>query len=616
MRLSKSDFKTARDCPSKLYYKKLRYPSSMDDDPYLVFLADGGYMVETMAKLLFPSGIEVGNWSDPDKAFHETVDHLNRGDVILFEPTVIHGDYLARVDILVKEGKLLKLIEVKSSSVDTSDPEQPNPFRGKRGGISSGWRPYLEDVTFQAHVLSLAFPDYTVRPYLCVVDKARRATRDTTYDRFELTRDPDGDSWAPEVSFSGDVQSLEKDHLLAILEVSAEVEELLPEVIEEAKRFALSLNGDRIERLPGELSSSCKGCEYRIANSPEEKNGFRECWGPYADASPHLLDLYQLHLVGGRNHNFVEEMIDRGTASLLYVEEERLTGAAAARQLQQIDCAASGKEWIDPALPGRLRELPSPFHFIDFEASRLAIPYHEGMRPYELAAFQWSCHRLDDFDAEIQHQEWLNSEEVFPNFAFARSLRDCIGDDGTVFTYSPYEISVLKEIRKQMDDYGEHDASLAEWLDWMTDKGNPRLVDLLLLAKDHYVHPDMKGSLSIKYLLPSVWIHNPSLQAMEEFSEYLGYDADGGLLNPYDVLPSLPIGDSEEAVREGTGAMRAYQEMMFGLSSKDPRKRETLRTLLLQYCKLDTAAMVMIWKHWLDSSSQISSEFGAKSDES
>jgi hypothetical protein len=47
MYLTKSDFKIARTCPTKLYYKKLRYPSLMDDNPYLEFLADGGYMVET-----------------------------------------------------------------------------------------------------------------------------------------------------------------------------------------------------------------------------------------------------------------------------------------------------------------------------------------------------------------------------------------------------------------------------------------------------------------------------------------------------------------------------------------------------------------------------------------
>ncbi len=49
MYLSKSDFKVASNCPSKLYFKKKRFPSLMNDNPYLQFLADGGYMVEKIA---------------------------------------------------------------------------------------------------------------------------------------------------------------------------------------------------------------------------------------------------------------------------------------------------------------------------------------------------------------------------------------------------------------------------------------------------------------------------------------------------------------------------------------------------------------------------------------
>ncbi len=32
----------------------------LDEDEYLQFLADGGYMVETIAKLCEPEGIEIG----------------------------------------------------------------------------------------------------------------------------------------------------------------------------------------------------------------------------------------------------------------------------------------------------------------------------------------------------------------------------------------------------------------------------------------------------------------------------------------------------------------------------------------------------------------------------
>ena len=38
--LSKSDFKVARECGTKLYYRKLRYPNTMEEDAYLQLLAE------------------------------------------------------------------------------------------------------------------------------------------------------------------------------------------------------------------------------------------------------------------------------------------------------------------------------------------------------------------------------------------------------------------------------------------------------------------------------------------------------------------------------------------------------------------------------------------------
>ncbi|MCB1226582.1 MAG: hypothetical protein KDK99_12280 [Verrucomicrobiales bacterium] len=54
--LTKSDFKVARSCPTKLFYKKQRYPSSDEENEYLQFLAEGGYMVEALACLSFQEG--------------------------------------------------------------------------------------------------------------------------------------------------------------------------------------------------------------------------------------------------------------------------------------------------------------------------------------------------------------------------------------------------------------------------------------------------------------------------------------------------------------------------------------------------------------------------------
>ncbi|HTS18040.1 MAG TPA: DUF2779 domain-containing protein [Verrucomicrobiae bacterium] len=599
MYLTKSDFIVGRTCPTKLYYRKLRYPSLLDDDPYLEFLTDGGYMVETMAKLLYPGGREIGHWDKPEQAFEATRKALADGNCTLFEATVVNGKMLARHDILQRFGQTLRLIEVKSSSVGSVEDGE-NPFRGKRGGIDSDWRPYLEDVTFQTVVLRRAFPGFEIIPFLCVCDKARNATGNSTFDKFHLQRGtgPQG-RFRPFVEYTGDAAKLPKEHVLAILNVSDEVAELEDEVAAAADELAATITGDRITRITPVIGVKCKRCEYRLPLDGADKSGFHECWGRLAEPDPHVLDLYRIDLVGGKNSDIVGKLAAEGKARLSDVPENLLSGATADRQRLQLEYTAEGREYIDPELKQILTRHAHPLRFIDFEASRLAVPYHIGMRPYEIAAFQWSCHTIQGSGESLNHAEWLNNCDAFPNFEFARMLKGRIGDRGTVYIWSHYELDVLREIRRQMDDYGERDADLAAWLDRMTAKGNPRVVDLLELARLYYFHPAMKGSLSIKHVLPAAWEAGARLRADPAFKDYVGHDAAGKLLNPYDTLPPLPIAEKEEVVKEGTGAMMVYQEMMFGVAASDPSTRENYRRLLLQYCKLDTAAMVMIWRHWM-----------------
>jgi len=597
--LTKSDFKVARTCPTKLFYKKNRYPSLMDDNPYLEFLADGGYMVETMAKLLYPDGREVGNWDKPESAFAETTKALQSTNVTLFEATIIHGKLLARVDILQRIGKTLKLIEVKSTSLDSSVTDVPNPFRGKRGGIDSGWRPYLEDVTFQVCVLRRAFPGFKIEPYLCVVDKAKSATENVTFDKFKI-RVGEGKQtrFRPEVEYIGDVSKLRKEHVLAIANVSAEVEELENEVTAAADEFAKTVGEKTISRITPEIGKHCKHCEFRLHEDDGSKNGFAECWGKLANPTPHILDLYRVDLLGGKNNDEVAVLAATGQARLDDAPRDLLTGTTAIRQKLQLDYTARNAEYIAPGLKGILQRHPFPLNWIDFEGSRLALSYHTGMRPYEQAAFQWSCHTMTAPGAALKHSEWLNAEDVFPNFEFARTLRKQIGDTGTVYIWSQYELVVLREIRQQMEKYGEHDTELAAWLERITDDKNPRVVDMCELAKLYYFHPTMGGSLSIKHVLPAVWEADAALRADPEFAKYVGHDAAGKLLNPYATLKPLPIGEKEELANEGTSAMRTYQAMLYGIEVNDPVARENYRKLLLQYCQLDTAAMVIIHKHW------------------
>ncbi|MEI6536344.1 MAG: DUF2779 domain-containing protein, partial [Verrucomicrobiaceae bacterium] len=332
-----------------------------------------------------------------------------------------------------------------------------------------------------------------------------------------------------------------------------------------------------------------------------------------ATASPHVLDYYHVGNLGGRGAPVVQDLLAKGKAGLADVPVESITdakgqvGPIARRQLLQREYMLRNEEYRSPDLSALLAAHEYPLHFIDFEASRIAIPYHAGMRPYEQACFQWSCHTIREPGGPVEHAEWINVEDVYPNIEFARTLAAKVPAKGTVYIWSKFEIYALKDIFQQLEYYRQGDEDLRFWLDAMInarDVNGLDVVDLCDMAKQHYFHPAMKGRLSIKHVLPAVWGSNPALWSQPEFSSYYREGPDGKPVNPYDTLPDLIFGDSgtedegADAVREGTGAVRAYQELLYGPSSLVPERKEAWRDALLQYCKLDTAAMVMIWQHW------------------
>lgn len=97
---------------------------------FLEFFADGGFMIEALARTLFVNG----QWINPKAG--ETAEQATArmlavpGDGVWFEPTFVVNDMLVRVDILQRTGDTLRLIEIKAASFNSV--EETNPFRGKR----------------------------------------------------------------------------------------------------------------------------------------------------------------------------------------------------------------------------------------------------------------------------------------------------------------------------------------------------------------------------------------------------------------------------------------------------------------------------------------------------
>src|ERR1035437_328239 len=577
-----------------------------------MMLADGGYMVEKIAKLLHPDGQEMKYGGAHEKAAQETLKALAADQVTLFEATLMSDGKLARVDILNKSGNVFDLIEVKAKSYDTDENEaamdagRPNLFRTKNGdGIITGWREYLEDVTYQVIVLQELFPKAIIRPFLVMPDKSKTTKIDRIHSFFRLLRiqQPGRKFTSVEVEFTGDADLLRKNHFLTQVSVEAEVKLLLPDAQTAAETYLASLQ-PKLCKIPTPISVGCRGCEYRFSVENDTRDGFKECWKNLADVTPHLLDLYHVSSVGGRGGPVVNDLIEKGKVGLFDVAEESLVKANGSvgeinkRQLIQLEYTRENAEWMSKDLPKILNSFKFPLHFIDFETTAVAVPYHAGMYPYEQVAFQWSCHKLESADGPLQHSEWINTYDAFPNFQFAESLMNHLGGEGTNFMWASPENTILNAVLTQMGERNYKNATLKKWLNSVIRTGtghSERLVDMNQLTVKHFFHPLMKGRTSIKVVCDALWNTSPQLRA--RYPEYVKLEG-GEVLSPYETLPPLEIGGSMLAVAEGTGAIRAYEAMVYGLEKEDAATKEKWKRLLLQYCKLDSLSMFFVWQHW------------------
>jgi len=611
MTLSKSDFMLASSCPKKLIYKKAAFLTKNDSNEYMEMLAQGGYIVSKYAQLIYPYGIEI-TCQTLEEAIEKTKILIDQNEYItLFEATILSDNKLIRVDILEKKGSVFNLIEVKSESFDSTKKIKNH-------------KESIEDVAFQSLVLKKAYPDYEVNSYLLLPDKAKRTeieglagwfkVSEMINEKFEIDELPAQNNIQfskPKIEFKFEndqdrkkyIDKLKKDCLLTLVNVNKEVEKIMDEISIHTNKFLEILeNGIK----PGDYSinKNCKECEFNLG-AESNKNGYRICWKDLSDIDPHIFDLYFGGAIKNSNKDwYLDELISQRKVSFWDIDVERFkNNIRGQRQLLQYQNTKSNEDWISSKLSSALKKLKYPLHFIDFETYLGAIPHHKGMRPYELIAFQWSCHTVNDLEAEPIHSEWLNCDYDFPNFRFAEALMNQIKDSGTPLMWSPFENSILRNILEQMNIFNYRNDSLKQWLINIT-KDDPkrkgRFVDMNELTLKYYFHPDMKGKTSIKKVLPAVWNNNPYLHSIPWFKKYSSSDPQV-IINPYDTLsPVISELETNEVVTDGTGAMRAYNELMFGTLADKPERRDQLKKLLLQYCELDTMAMVIIWKYWMD----------------
>ncbi len=207
----------------------------------------------------------------------------------------------------------------------------------------------------------------------------------------------------------------------------------------------------------------------------------------------------------------------------------------------------TGEPFLSKKVKARLRAWGRPLHFLDFETIAPALPLYVGTTPYLEIPFQWSLHTITR-DGSLEHREFLHEGTDDPRPQLTKELLDAVGSEGRVVHYTSYEATMLDRLKAAVP----HSADQLEAV-------KSRLADLAPETRDHFYHPAMKNSFSLKAVYPAVCPGE-------------GYDA-------------LEITD-------GTMASRAFLEMLHPDTTAS--RRSSIRDDLLAYCRLDTEATVKI----------------------
>ncbi len=289
------------------------------------------------------------------------------------------------------------------------------------------------------------------------------------------------------------------------------------------------------------------------AHKPSQE-GIQPCLSPNSCPCPDIchpgLPEYSIFDIPKLSKKKKTELISQG---ILDIRDVPKTFPLNQKQRQIVDVAKTNQERINrEAIRKEFQHFTFPIYFLDYETYLSAIPMYDGYKPQQQMVFQYSVHKMESLDGDIHHTEHLAITKDDPSKSLIKQLREDIGDTGTVFVwFKPFEITRNKELAIIHPEY----TAFLEDL-------NERIYDLGdFINFGFYLHPKFKGSWSIKNVLPV-------------------------------MVPELSYNQME--IGKGDQAMMAWWELINNkLSMEDAEKT---KTALLAYCKLDTWAMVRIWK--------------------
>lgn len=262
---------------------------------------------------------------------------------------------------------------------------------------------------------------------------------------------------------------------------------------------------------------------------------------------PSVFDLYRMSFKKSLG------LYNGGIVTFQDAQSCKLTG----KQQMQVNSELTGNEYIDKkGIKDFLsKNIRYPLYFLDFETVQDVVPQYEGTKPYQQIPFQYSLHWIEDPGGELKHTAFLGESGKDPRRALAEQLcRDIPLNACTTAYNKAFECTRLKELAEIYPDLSSHLLNIRD-----------NIVDFLdPFRAGHYYLPAMGGSFSIKKVLPALFPNDPQLN--------------------YDNLAG--------AVHNGGDAMTIYPK----IKDMSPDEQQAARQALLEYCHLDTLAMVRTWQ--------------------
>jgi hypothetical protein len=192
-----------------------------------------------------------------------------------------------------------------------------------------------------------------------------------------------------------------------------------------------------------------------------------------------------------------------------------------------------------------------PLGFLDFETIMPAIPEYDESRPYQQLVFQYSLHAIQKYDSEVTHTECLADNSADPRLTIIKKL---IADTKNLKTIFVYNIGFERtRINEMIRDFAIFEKSLISLRE--------KLVDLMPIFRYHYRTGSMGKRYSIKVVLPA-------------------------------LFPSMNYDDLE--IGNGGDASNTFYNLY--KSGFDEATIAEKRNVLIEYCTMDTLAMVKLWE--------------------